>query len=63
MVFNPDFFSSPEIEEEEDHNPLLQYLQHQSPEVLSRVAKSASPEIKAIISQNVQGLYILEEGL
>ena len=56
MVFNPDFFSSPEIEEEEEVNPLLQYLQHQSPEVLSRVAKSASPEIKEIISQNVQGL-------
>ncbi|MEY2978644.1 MAG: DUF760 domain-containing protein [Prochlorotrichaceae cyanobacterium] len=56
MVFNSDFFSVPEIEEQEDLNPLLQYLQHQPPEVLSRVAKSATPEIKEIISQNVQGL-------
>lgn len=57
MVFNPDFFNAPDIEEQQDDlNPLLQYLQHQSPEVLSRVAKSASPEIKEIISQNVQGL-------
>lgn len=56
MVFNPDFFSSPDLQEHEDINPLLQYLQHQSPEVLARVAKSASPEIKEIISQNVQGL-------
>lgn len=37
-------------------NQLLKYLQHQSPEVLARVAKSVSPEIKQIISQNVQGL-------
>ncbi|HIK28265.1 MAG: DUF760 domain-containing protein [Oscillatoriaceae bacterium SKW80] len=54
MVFNPDFLSS----EAEDipTNPLLKYLQHQPPEVLARVAKSVSPEIKQIISQNVQGL-------
>jgi hypothetical protein len=37
-------------------NQLLKYLQHQSPEVLARVAQSVSPEIKQIISQNVQGL-------
>ncbi len=57
MVFNPDnfdFFGS-EIEEGQA-NQLLKYLQHQSPEVLARVAKSVSPEIKQIISQNVQGL-------
>ena len=54
MVFNPDFLSSQP--EDEQANPLLNYLQHQSPDVLSRVAKSASPEIQQIISQNVQGL-------
>jgi len=54
MVFNPDFLSSQP--EDEPANPLLKYLQHQSPDVLSQVAKSASPEIQQIISQNVQGL-------
>jgi hypothetical protein len=54
MVFNPDFLSSQA--EDEPENQLLNYLQHQSPDVLSRVAKSASPEIQQIISQNVQGL-------
>lgn len=56
MVFNPDsaeFFGSVE---DTPHNQLLKYLQHQSPEVLARVAKSVSPEIKDIISHNVQGL-------
>lgn len=57
MVFNADnanFLGSDP--EEAQGNPLLKYLQNQSPEVLARVAKSASPEIKQIISQNVQGL-------
>lgn len=57
MVFNPDnfdFFGGDT--EESQANQLLKYLQHQSPEVLARVAKSVSPEIKQIISQNVQGL-------
>jgi Protein of unknown function (DUF760) len=57
MVFNPDnahFFNG--NAEDDQPNQLLKYLQHQSPEVLSRVAKSVSPEIKQIISQNVQGL-------
>ncbi len=54
MVFNPDFLS--DSAQETEVNPLLNYLQHQPPEVLARVAKSASPEIKQIISQNVQGL-------
>jgi putative heme iron utilization protein len=53
MVFNPDFFS--EIDEDQT-NQLLKYLQHQPPEILARVAKSAGPEIKQIISNNVQGL-------
>lgn len=57
MIFNPDgtdFFTS--NTEEGQANQLLRYLQHQSPEVLARVARSVSPEIKEIISQNVQGL-------
>lgn len=54
MVFDPDFFS--ENAQESQANMLLNYLQHQSPEILARVAKSVSPEIKQIISHNVQGL-------
>lgn len=54
MAFNSDFLNSQT--EDETENQLLNYLQHQSPDVLSRVAKSASPEIQQIISQNVQGL-------
>ncbi|MBF2077057.1 MAG: DUF760 domain-containing protein [Synechococcales cyanobacterium T60_A2020_003] len=58
MVFNPDntdFFSE-HIEDSNQINHLLKYLQNQSPEVLARVARSVTPEIKQIISQNVQGL-------
>ncbi len=54
MVFNPDFFTSGT--EAQEVNRLLKYLQHQSPDVLARIAKSVSPEIKDIISRNVQGL-------
>jgi len=54
MVFNPNQISS--NAQDTQANPLLTYLQHQSPEILERVAKSVSPEIKHIISQNVQGL-------
>lgn len=54
MVFHPDFLN--DNAQEPQTNPLLNYLQHQSPEILARVAKSVSPEIKQIISQNVQGL-------
>lgn len=57
MVFNPDSadFLNGDAEDIQA-NQLLKYLQHQPPEVLTRVAKSISPEIKQIISQNVQGL-------
>ncbi|MDJ0797690.1 MAG: DUF760 domain-containing protein [Calothrix sp. MO_167.B12] len=65
MVFNPNFLND-NSEEHPNHllhehfddnsNQLLNYLQHQSPEVLARVAQSVTPEIKQIISQNVQGL-------
>lgn len=54
MVFQPDFGN--DNPQEDIINPLLNYLQHQSPEILARVAKSVSPEIKQIISHNVQGL-------
>jgi hypothetical protein len=57
MTFDPDntsfFGGSPE---DIQANQLLKYLQNQSPEVLARVAKSVSPDIKQIIAQNVQGL-------
>jgi hypothetical protein len=42
--------------EDTQANLLLRYLQHQSPEVISRVARSASSDVKQIISHNVQGL-------
>lgn len=57
MVFNPenaDFISL--NAEDAKSNELLNYLQHQPPEVLTRVAQSVSGEIKQIISHNVQGL-------
>ena len=54
MVFDPDFLS--DDPQESQANPLLNYLQRQSPEMLAHVARSVSPEIKEIISQNVQGL-------
>ncbi|GAB4360062.1 MAG: DUF760 domain-containing protein [Cyanophyceae cyanobacterium] len=57
MAFNPDSadFWNAECEEERI-NQLLQYLQRQSPDVLSQVAKSVPPDVKQIVSQNVQGL-------
>ncbi len=54
-MFNPEFFNT-DSETLQQPNPLLEYLQQQSPEVLSRVAKSISPEIQDIIQHNVQGL-------
>lgn len=54
MVFNFDFFTSES--EEQEANTLIQYLQQQHPETLAWVAQSASPEIKEIITQNIQGL-------
>jgi putative heme iron utilization protein len=54
MAFNPDFLNC-EIDENQP-NQLLQYLQHQPPEILAKVAQSATPEIRQIIAQNVQGL-------
>ncbi len=57
MAFNPDNANFIISDGDEDQsNLLIKYLQNQPPEVLARVAKSVSPEIKQIISQNVQGL-------
>ncbi|HAC63695.1 MAG TPA: hypothetical protein DCF68_09195 [Cyanothece sp. UBA12306] len=54
MAFNFDFFTSETAQQ--DTNSLIQYLQQQHPETLSRIAQSASPDIRQIITQNVQGL-------
>lgn len=54
MNFDSDFFNSEPSEQ--TVNSLLQYLQQQHPETLARIAQSASPEIKQIISHNVRGL-------
>ncbi len=54
-MFNPEFLAT-DSNDGQDGNELIQYLQEQSPDVLQRVAKSASPEIQDIIRHNVQGL-------
>ena len=58
MPFDPDnaSFIMSDSSDEAQANLLIKYLQKQPPEVLARVAKSVSPDIKQIISQNVQGL-------
>jgi hypothetical protein len=40
----------------DSNNPLLAYLQKQSPDTLAKVAQSVSPEVRQIISQNIQNL-------
>lgn len=54
MIFNSDFFSSDV--DEQTANTLMEYLQQQNQDVLSRVAQSASREVKDIIAHNVRGL-------
>ena len=53
-MFNPEFLTSEN--EAIGTNSLIQYLQEQSPDVLQRVARSASGDIQDIIRHNVQGL-------
>ena len=53
-MFNPEFPSADN--DAFSGNSLIQYLQDQSPDVLQRVARSASPDIQDIIRHNVQGL-------
>ncbi len=54
-MFNPEFLATDNNDASEG-NALIQYLQDQSPDVLQRVAKSASTDIQDIIKHNVQGL-------
>ena len=54
-MFNPEFLTT-DNNDGFDGNELIQYLQDQSPDVLQRVAKSASNDIQDIIRHNVQGL-------
>ena len=53
-MFNPEFLTSDS--EAIGTNALIQYLQEQPPDVLQRVARSASGEIQDIIRHNVHGL-------
>ncbi len=54
-MFNPEFLTT-DSNDGQEGNALIQYLQEQSPDVLQRVAKSASTDIQDIIRHNVQGL-------
>ena len=53
-MFNPEFLTTDN--DSINGNSLIQYLQEQSPDVLQRVARSASGDIQDIIRHNVQGL-------
>ncbi|QEY31451.1 DUF760 domain-containing protein [Synechococcus sp. RSCCF101] len=53
-MFNPEFLTTDQ--DPNSRNALIQYLQGQSPDVLQRVARSASGDIQDIIRHNVQGL-------
>ncbi len=55
-MINPEFLTTDNNNEGSEGNALIQYLQEQSPDVLQRVAKSASNDIQDIIRHNVQGL-------
>ena len=54
-MINPEFLTT-DSNDGQEGNALVQYLQEQSPDVLQRVAKSASTDIQEIIKHNVQGL-------
>lgn len=57
MAFNPNSANFLQTDEAADQvNALLTYLQHQPPEVLERVARAVSPQVKQVIAHNVQGL-------
>ena len=55
-MFNPEFLTT-DNQDGQPVNGLIQYLQDQSPDVLQRVAKSASNDIQDIIRHNVQGCW------
>lgn len=54
MAFNSNFFS--QDSEARERNTLIDYLQKQNPDTLERIAQSATPEVREIITHNVQGL-------
>lgn len=54
MAFDSNFFQRES--ETTIKNTLVEYLQKQHPETLERVAQSATPEVREIITHNVQGL-------
>jgi hypothetical protein len=54
MVFDSNFFQRES--ETTIKNTLVEYLQKQHPDTLERVAQSATPEVREIITHNVQGL-------
>ena len=54
MAFDSNFFQRES--ETTLKNTLVEYLQKQHPETLERVAQSATPEVREIITHNVQGL-------
>lgn len=58
MVFHFDRSHSEDFDQNASspNNPLINYLHHQTPEVMARIARSITPSVKEIISQNVQGL-------
>jgi len=59
-MFNPEFLTTDN--EAISSNSLIQYLQEQSPDVLQRVARSASGDIQDIIRHNVHGLLGMPPG-
>lgn len=57
MVFDPNSPNFLSTEPDGDRiNILMQYLKQQSPDVMEQVAKSATSDVKQIVSQNVRGL-------
>ncbi|BAQ66493.1 DUF760 domain-containing protein [Geminocystis sp. NIES-3709] len=54
MVFDSNFFQRES--EATIKNTLVEYLQKQHPDTLERIAQSATPEVREIITHNVEGL-------
>jgi hypothetical protein len=54
MTFDSNFYMGES--ESRMKNTLVEYLQKQHPDTLERIAQSATPEIREIITHNVQGL-------
>ncbi len=54
MAFQSNFFNRESSAT--NKNSLVEYLQKQHPDTLERIAQSASPEIRDLITHNVHGL-------